>query len=258
MLIALLIWRSVRVETDVLQSHEQLIKTNTKAITTSAIQTISFEMLKIDRWMADHPDYAKSLTVPDEQESETGMAVAEVYADFIDAVISQENLLPDDHMHAWRDYFHQIINMWPQLRKYMNAHPGWYLEEQNRLLNRHGHYYDKPGALARTANEFIGALAEAGISIAGTHALRVRGRKTGELRAVVVNVLTVGGSRYLVSPRGNTQWARNARAAGVIQLGPRWHRKDIAITEVDDDNKPVLCRSICAAGTGKARGTSPD
>jgi hypothetical protein len=138
-LIALLIWRSVRVETDVLESHEQLIATNTRAITTSAIQTISFEMLKIDRWMADHPDYAKALTAPEEQESETGMAVAEVYADFIDAVISQEDLLPDDHMHAWLDYFHDIFTMWPQLRKYMNAHPDWYLEDQNRLLNRDGH-----------------------------------------------------------------------------------------------------------------------
>ena len=64
------------------------------------------------------------------------------------------------------------------------------------------------------ANTVIRWLAEAGVSIAGTRAMRVRGRSTGSQRAVVVNLMTVDGVDYLVSPRGNTQWARNARAAG--------------------------------------------
>jgi hypothetical protein len=62
---------------------------------------------------------------------------------------------------------------------------------------------------AEVANTLIRWLAEAGISIAGTRALRVRGRTTGQVRSVVVNVPTVGDVDYLVSPRGNTQWARN-------------------------------------------------
>ena len=74
--------------------------------------------------------------------------------------------------------------------------------------------YDEPNMAARAGNELIRWLAEAGISIAGTRALRVRGRKTGKLRGVVINLLTVDGRDYVVSPRGNTQWARNARAAG--------------------------------------------
>lgn len=100
--------------------------------------------------------------------------------------------------------------------------------------------YDQPGALSRAANEVIRWLAEAGISIAGTRALRVRGRNTGKLRGVVVNILTLDGKQYLVSPRGNTQWVRNARAAGFVQLGPRWHSRDVALTEIDDDAKPAL------------------
>ena len=72
-------------------------------------------------------------------------------------------------------------------------------------------------------------LAELGISIAGTRALRVRGRKTGKQRGVVINLLTVDGVDYVVSPRGNTQWARNVRAAGVVEIGPRWrHRRRVA------------------------------
>ena len=102
--------------------------------------------------------------------------------------------------------------------------------------------YDAPNAAARAANELIRLLAEAGISIAGTRALRVRGRKTGKRRGVVVNVLTVDGSDYVVSPRGNTQWARNARSAGVVEMGPRWRSRDVRISEVADDTKPQLLK----------------
>jgi len=103
-------------------------------------------------------------------------------------------------------------------------------------------HYDQPNIAARAFNELFRMLAEAGISIAGTVALRVRGRKTGKLRGVVVNLLTVDGRDYLVSPRGNTQWARNARAAGVVEIGPRWRGREVRIAEVADDAKPELLR----------------
>jgi deazaflavin-dependent oxidoreductase (nitroreductase family) len=102
--------------------------------------------------------------------------------------------------------------------------------------------YDEPNRAARAANALIGWLAEAGISIAGTRALRVRGRKTGKSRGVVVNVLTVDGVDYLVSPRGTTQWVRNVRAAGVVDVGPRWHRRRLHTTEVADSAKADLLR----------------
>ncbi len=100
--------------------------------------------------------------------------------------------------------------------------------------------YDTPNLAARTANALIRWLAEAGISIAGTRALRVRGRKTGKRRGIVVNMLTVDGRDYVVSPRGNTQWARNARIAGVVEMGPRWRSRQVRISEVADAAKPPL------------------
>lgn len=103
-------------------------------------------------------------------------------------------------------------------------------------------HYDRPNAVARALNAVIRRLADAGISIAGTRALRVRGRKSGALHSVVVNVLRVDGTDYLVSPRGNTQWARNARAAGTVELGPRWRRTPVSLTEVGDDAKPALLK----------------
>jgi hypothetical protein len=103
--------------------------------------------------------------------------------------------------------------------------------------------YDQPNAAARAFNAVVRKLAEAGISIAGTRALRVRGRKSGAPHSVVVNVMRVDGVEYLVSPRGNTQWARNARAAGTVELGPRWRRTPVTLTEVADEAKPALLKN---------------
>ena len=156
-MIAYLIWRTFRAELKVVESHKELVgetcrlvDSNIKAVQTSAIQTIAVEMLRIDRWMADHPDYLKALALPEQQESATGSAVAEVYADFIDTVISEEDLLPQEHLHAWIDYFRDIHNMWPQLRKYMKAHPDWYLEDQNRLTENNDPEGEKGQAAAPT------------------------------------------------------------------------------------------------------------
>ena len=114
--------------------------------------------------------------------------------------------------------------------------------------------YEKPNRAARAANAAIRWLAEMGVSIAGTRALRVRGRKTGKQRAVVINLLTVDGVDYLVSPRGNTQWARNVRAAGVVELGPRWRRARVRATEVDDAVKPEVLRRYLARWYWQVKG----
>lgn len=100
--------------------------------------------------------------------------------------------------------------------------------------------YDVPGLSARVFNAAIRQLAERGVSIAGSTALRVRGRRTGELRGVVVNLLSVDGRQYLVSPRGNTEWARNVRAAGTVEMGPRRRPTERRAVEIPDDAKPEL------------------
>jgi deazaflavin-dependent oxidoreductase (nitroreductase family) len=114
--------------------------------------------------------------------------------------------------------------------------------------------YDEPNRIARAANAPMRWLAELGISIAGTRALRVRGRKTGKLRGVVVNVLHVDGVDYVVSPRGDTQWARNVRAAGVVEMGPRWRNERVRISEVDDAAKPELLQGYLARWYWQVKG----
>jgi deazaflavin-dependent oxidoreductase (nitroreductase family) len=122
--------------------------------------------------------------------------------------------------------------------------------------------YEEPNRAARAANAVIRRLAELGISIAGTRALRVRGRETGKPRGVVVNLLTVDGADYLVSPRGNTQWARNVRAAGVVEVGPRWRRRPARAGELDDAAKPEVLRRYLARWHWQVKdyvgGLSPD
>ena len=122
--------------------------------------------------------------------------------------------------------------------------------------------YQEPNRVERTANAVIRWLAELGISIAGTRALRVRGRKTGKQRAVVINLLTVDGVDYLVAPRGDTQWVRNVRAAGVADVGPRWRRRRSRVTELDDADKPEVLRRYLARWCRQVKdyvgGLSPD
>jgi deazaflavin-dependent oxidoreductase (nitroreductase family) len=80
-----------------------------------------------------------------------------------------------------------------------------------------------------------------GISLYGSRVLVLRGRKSGEPRSTPVNLLELDGERYLVAPRGNTQWVRNARAAGVgeLQLGRR--TEAVELVELPADQRvPVL------------------
>lgn len=102
--------------------------------------------------------------------------------------------------------------------------------------------YDRPNTAARFANTLIRTLAEAGISIAGTRAIAVRGRRSGKQRRAVINLLTVDGVDYLVAPRGDTEWVRNVRAAGQLEIGPRWHRRPARAIEVADADKPEVLR----------------
>ncbi|MEV5708302.1 nitroreductase family deazaflavin-dependent oxidoreductase [Actinoallomurus sp. NPDC052274] len=91
-------------------------------------------------------------------------------------------------------------------------------------------------------NRFVHFLTRKGISLLGTRILAVRGRASGEWRTNPVNVLTYDGTRYLVAPRGHTQWVRNIRAAGGGELRLGRRTEAITVTEVPDEDKPALLR----------------
>jgi deazaflavin-dependent oxidoreductase (nitroreductase family) len=90
-------------------------------------------------------------------------------------------------------------------------------------------------------NRVVAGLTRLGISVWGSRILRVRGRSTGQWRSTPVNLLTHQGARYLVAPRGNTQWVRNLRAAGRGELRLGRQVEPFHATELPDDAKlPVL------------------
>jgi hypothetical protein len=67
-------------------------------------------------------------------------------------------------------------------------------------------------------NPIVAGLTRVGVSLAGSRVLEVRGRKSGEWRRTPVNPLEFEGARYIVAPRGETQWERNLRASGKWRL----------------------------------------
>src|SRR4029077_2155241 len=92
-------------------------------------------------------------------------------------------------------------------------------------------------------NRLVARCTKMGLSVKGSRILSVRGRTSGELRTNVVNVLSTDGERYLVAPRGTTQWVRNLRVAGNAELR-RGRRVELVVAdELTDDAKPAVLRA---------------
>ncbi len=95
----------------------------------------------------------------------------------------------------------------------------------------------------RVMNPLIAGFSRLGLSFAGSRILEVRGRKSGEPRRTPVNPLSLDGRRYLVAPRGQTQWVRNLRAAGEGELLRGRGREHFRATEVADGDKQEVLRA---------------
>jgi len=103
-------------------------------------------------------------------------------------------------------------------------------------------YYRKPDWFTKNVfNAAVALLTRAGVSAWGSRILRVRGRKSGEWHNHPVNLLTYGGKRYVVAPRGLTQWVRNVRAAGGGELVLGNKVQPFKAIEISDEEKiPIL------------------
>jgi deazaflavin-dependent oxidoreductase (nitroreductase family) len=105
--------------------------------------------------------------------------------------------------------------------------------------------FKRPGWLTKNVfNRAVAGLTRLGLSVWGSRVLEVRGRSSGEWRSTPVNLLSHEGQRYLVAPRGNTQWARNLRASGEgrLRLGRR-AEPFRAVEIVDEGEKAPILRA---------------
>ena len=104
--------------------------------------------------------------------------------------------------------------------------------------------FQEPGWFTRNVfNPMVNVAMKLGVSLAGSRILEVKGRKSGEWRRTPVNLLAFEGERYLVAPRGHTQWVRNMRVSGGGRLVLGRGVEEFEATELPDAERPALLRA---------------
>jgi deazaflavin-dependent oxidoreductase (nitroreductase family) len=103
--------------------------------------------------------------------------------------------------------------------------------------------FNQPTTVERTINKLFGFLVGLGLGLRHNYLLEVRGRKSGRVYSTPVDVLSRDSRRYLVAPRGYTQWARNAIASGTVSLKKGRRSEIFCIRSLSDDEKPEILKS---------------
>jgi deazaflavin-dependent oxidoreductase (nitroreductase family) len=95
----------------------------------------------------------------------------------------------------------------------------------------------------RIFNGIAGALFSLGLGFRHNFVLQVPGRKSGKIYSLPVDVLEYSGKRYLVAPRGRTEWVRNGEAAGSVTLKRGSDSRKFQIRSVPASDRPELLRA---------------
>ena len=101
----------------------------------------------------------------------------------------------------------------------------------------------EPNVLEKILNKAFGVLVRLGLGLRHNYLVQVPGRKTGRVYSTPVDLLEFKGSRFLVAPRGRTQWVRNAEAAGELVLKRGTERQTFRIRIVPDEKKPEILKA---------------
>ncbi|MFF1819077.1 nitroreductase family deazaflavin-dependent oxidoreductase [Kribbella sp. NPDC058245] len=94
----------------------------------------------------------------------------------------------------------------------------------------------------RFLNRLVVPLTKLGLGLLGSRVLSVRGRKSGEWRSTPVSLIVLEGQRYLVAPRGHTQWVRNLRATPEARLQLGRTTETFRAEEIPDADKTEVLR----------------
>ena len=103
--------------------------------------------------------------------------------------------------------------------------------------------YQRPSRLEHVLNRAVGALVRLGVGLPHMRVLEVRGRKSGKLYSLPVDVLADQGGLYLVAPRGYTQWVQNAEASGEITLRRGARVEQYRLRALSDAEKPPILKA---------------
>jgi deazaflavin-dependent oxidoreductase (nitroreductase family) len=103
--------------------------------------------------------------------------------------------------------------------------------------------FREPTPTEKIFNRVFGFLVGIGLGFSYNYLLEVRGRKSGKLHSTPVNLLEQNGKRFLVAPRGRTQWVRNAEAAGEVTLKKGSTRLRFRLRPLSEAEKPEILRA---------------
>jgi hypothetical protein len=103
--------------------------------------------------------------------------------------------------------------------------------------------FAKPGAVDRIFGRTLAFLVRIGLVRGHFYVLEVRGRRSGRIIALPVDLLELDGRRYLVCARGNSNWVRNARAAGEVALVRALRRRRYALRELPAEARPAVLKA---------------
>ena len=100
----------------------------------------------------------------------------------------------------------------------------------------------KPSPVEALFNRLFGLLVGWGLGLSHNYLVQVKGRKSGRIYSTPVDVLDYKDKRFLVAPRGETQWVRNARACGEVWLKRGRDRRQYALRVLEDSEKPEILK----------------
>jgi deazaflavin-dependent oxidoreductase (nitroreductase family) len=100
-----------------------------------------------------------------------------------------------------------------------------------------------PTGVERVFNRVFGFLVGLGLGFSHNYLLQVRGRKSGKVYSTPIDLLELGGKRFLVAPRGRTQWVRNAEAAGEVTLKKGRTEQRFRLRAIPDADKPEIFKA---------------
>ena len=93
----------------------------------------------------------------------------------------------------------------------------------------------------RLINVLVRTLLRLGLMPRPYYLLTTVGRRTGQPHTTPVELVEAGDQRWLVAPYGETDWVRNARAAGWVTLSRGRRSERVRITELDiGERAPIL------------------
>jgi len=100
-----------------------------------------------------------------------------------------------------------------------------------------------PSPAEKIFNRAFGFLVGLGLGFPYNYLLQVRGRKSGKVYSTPIDLLERNGRRYLVAPRGRTQWVRNAETAGEVTLKKGARRLTLRLRPLSDGEKPEILKA---------------